>query len=350
MIYKIKRDIGIWAFSLCGIRIIKLEKDFEKNWWNISVLGVRLARLVETRGGDKTFYMLGIRLVRLKKKVDQVSILRERVRILESAINITALPPAQGWRRDIQLANLSIMLEIDRVCRKNGITYWLNAGSLLGAVRHHGCIPWDEDIDIGMLRHDMERFLGIFEQECKEGFYIQPHSEERFSLIKIKHRSTPHCFIDIFAYDCYYTHIESVDERVKLTKWFREQQYRFPRTGSREEKLNFYFHWRDNVLLKGNTPDINQRPDIYLGGEFLSFWERNIFIEYDTLFPTKTISYEGYELSIPNKPDVYLTYYYGDYMRFPGSVAGGHMIIEDISIADMLCIKKLAAQHTAREQ
>ena len=63
--------------------------------------------------------------------------------------------------RRAQLKQLSILEEIDRICRKHSIRYWLDGGSLLGAVRHGGFIPWDDDIDIAMPLEDMQRFVEI---------------------------------------------------------------------------------------------------------------------------------------------------------------------------------------------
>ena len=59
----------------------------------------------------------------------------------------------------LQRELLEILSDIDAVCRKHGITYWLDSGTALGARRHGGFIPWDDDIDLGMLREDHERFL-----------------------------------------------------------------------------------------------------------------------------------------------------------------------------------------------
>lgn len=75
--------------------------------------------------------------------------------------------------RACQLKQLSILEEIDRICKKHKIDYWLDGGSLLGAVRHKGFIPWDDDIDIAMRLEDMRRFIKIAPQELREGLFYR---------------------------------------------------------------------------------------------------------------------------------------------------------------------------------
>ena len=75
--------------------------------------------------------------------------------------------------RACQLKQITILEEIDRICRKHQIVYWLDGGSLLGAVRHGGFIPWDDDIDIAMRLEDVERFKQIAPKELKEDFFLQ---------------------------------------------------------------------------------------------------------------------------------------------------------------------------------
>ena len=68
---------------------------------------------------------------------------------------------------------LEILYEIDRVCKKHSITYTLTYGSLLGAIRHKGFIPWDDDVDIAMTREQFECFKEICKCELSDGFFYQ---------------------------------------------------------------------------------------------------------------------------------------------------------------------------------
>lgn len=76
-------------------------------------------------------------------------------------------------QRRLQLIELDILKEVDRICKKNHITYYMAEGSLLGTIRHHGFIPWDDDLDIMMLRKDYEKFLEVAPKEINDKYEIQ---------------------------------------------------------------------------------------------------------------------------------------------------------------------------------
>lgn len=119
--------------------------------------------------------------------------------------------------RDVQLVALEILCEVDRVCRQHNIPYQLFAGTLLGAVRHQGFIPWDDDIDIAMLRPDMERFMGACKTDLSPCYFLQtsetdPEYGNRYVKIRKEgtlfreylaaNREIHHgIFIDIFCLD-----------------------------------------------------------------------------------------------------------------------------------------------------
>ena len=84
--------------------------------------------------------------------------------------------------RKVQLTQLEIAKEIRRVCEENDIPYFLTCGTLLGAVRHQGFIPWDDDMDVGMLRENYEKFCRIAPEKlkpeyCWQTWYTDPNYE-----------------------------------------------------------------------------------------------------------------------------------------------------------------------------
>ena len=83
--------------------------------------------------------------------------------------------------RACQLKQLAILEEIDKICKRHKIEYWLDGGTLLGAVRHGGFIPWDDDIDIGMSLEDEKRFEEIAPKELPDWLYLQTPQSDRGS-------------------------------------------------------------------------------------------------------------------------------------------------------------------------
>lgn len=119
-----------------------------------------------------------------------------------------------------QTEMLNILIEIDRICRKHQIKYWLEFGTLLGAIRHNGFIPWDDDCDIGMMRSDFIRFKNVISKELSSNFFFQTRqTDEKYwrKIVKIRSNKVkmvehdesmnePYhqgVYVDIFVYDFY---------------------------------------------------------------------------------------------------------------------------------------------------
>src|SRR5699024_7471673 len=119
--------------------------------------------------------------------------------------------------KEVQKDQLDILIEFDRICKKNNIKYQLFAGTLLGAIRHKGFIPWDDDIDVCMLREDYEKFLNICNKDMKNEYFLQTYNSDtnyimQFAKLRKNNtifleRVTANCdihhgvYIDIFPLD-----------------------------------------------------------------------------------------------------------------------------------------------------
>lgn len=98
--------------------------------------------------------------------------------------------------RELQLCELEILKEVKRVCDKHNIIFYLSCGTLLGAVRHKGFIPWDNDIDIEMPYSDYVRFLKIAQEELGEDYFLQcAETEEHFGRLYAKVRKNKTVFL-----------------------------------------------------------------------------------------------------------------------------------------------------------
>ncbi len=248
-------------------------------------------------------------------------------------IEITNIPKAEGQLRDIQLANLSLLIEFDKICRENNLQYWLWAGTVLGAVRHKGFIPWDDDIDVAMPREDYEKFINIFNNSNSGDLYAEFIDEKIDSmsfLTKIRHKKTNLLFLDIFVVD-YCGKNYSKENQFLLTKKIVSERNKLKKdltglkTSTRLKKIEEF--------RKKYTDNTNKKTDILLGLEW-GHVEKNWFISYDSVFPLKKIEFEGYKFSCMANEKDYLTDYYKDFMAYPKKITMGHSAFRNLTETD----------------
>ena len=245
---------------------------------------------------------------------------------IKENIEITTIPPATGNLRKIQLANLVLLLELDYVCKQANIKYWLDFGTLLGAYRHKGFIPWDDDIDIGMPRDDYENFVEYFNKNTRThdlyATFTKCENDPLQVIIKIKHHKIPYIFIDIFPYDISYGTL-SLEKQLKKT-----QKIKFAR---KILKKNFSNNVNIDVLRKSFKDITNNIFKEKESKEICYFWGidynhhwKNWFVEKDLIYPLKEIIFENFSFPCINNIEGYLKKVYGNYMSYPKKFGFGH--------------------------
>ena len=247
--------------------------------------------------------------------------------------------------RDIQLQELEILKEVKRICDLHKIRYYLSSGTLLGAVRHKGFIPWDDDIDIMMPPDDYIRFLEVATSELGEEFFLQTYETDPYfyaSFAKIRKNGTAMMrwnderyhihhgiWLDIFPIiyvksDSDYrikkkilklTNCLQMDDFLKASKDDFEKEY---------SKLTICMLKMLHLLPQGLRSKMHKWILSYFfsvkSGEKTTFiWNTLDKIYPSDLYagPVREISFEDESFGVPSQTEGWLTACYGDYMTLP---------------------------------
>lgn len=287
-------------------------------------------------------YIFGLHIKFLRHKYACKKKLSPYYGYKKNKTDIRTLPPAEGLIRDIQLANLAILREYDRICTEHNLDYWLIAGSALGAVRHKGFIPWDDDIDVCMPRDDYNKIIDIFNNNTVyENLYaaLWNNRKKQSFTTKIRHKSCPHIFVDIFAAD-YSNEINTKKEQFRITENIINARKKINKKISDkippDECLKMYL----DLGKKYIHDNYKEKSDLLLGMEWDHF-EKNWYIKYESVYPLKKIEFEGCKMNSMNNPEDYLTDYYGDFMDYPKKLGFGHGMYYDITPEEMFVIQNM---------
>ena len=241
--------------------------------------------------------------------------------------------------REIQERCLEILRAFDAYAQKNGLTYYLAGGTLLGAVRHKGFIPWDDDVDLMMPRKDYEKLIHSFQHEQYRVDSCETNSQYATPFARIWDTHTAlqwevvndfpiGVFIDIFPIDGYPEGDLPFQLHVRRLKLQRAKINSAIRTKLRDDEK---YHSIKKILKKvwnksGNTyaKELNQIAQKYpydacnyVGDTTTTvhiFKERNPKKLYAK---TVYLPFEDMQLPAPVGYDVYLKHLYGDYMQLP---------------------------------
>lgn len=246
-----------------------------------------------------------------------------------------------GRLRRAQLKMLGMLKIIDAICLKHKLDYWLEGGTLLGAVRHQGFIPWDDDLDIAMPRESYEAFLRIAPTELPNSMLIQTAETEPgyFNLsvpMKIRDRNSlfielheqgnePYhqgIFIDVFVYD----RLSAQPFQRQYDKFLAKKIMRLLGPKSSPVTSGHYAQFYrllgrvvPKKLLEKKLKKIisraNKKTSPYLGYGYDCV--NSNLTTYQDIYPLQRSLFEGTEFNIVNNAEVILTQLYGNYMALP---------------------------------
>lgn len=247
--------------------------------------------------------------------------------------------------RDIQNKMLEILVYFHQFCEQNGLTYTLCGGTALGAVRHKGFIPWDDDVDVFMLREDYEKLQELWQKNADTSRYSCVRSNETINIhhsaTEIKDNNTT--FINAHSVDSDIHHGLMIDvipiDGIPDSKWRRYMQmfdsmvyccFNFQRLPSHKSKAVYYATKLALEVIR--SPKLRYK--LWKGAErrlsrygtencreVASFGEGASIMRMR--FPTEWFrepayaEFEGHMLPMPGDMDKYLTISFGDYMQLP---------------------------------
>ena len=251
----------------------------------------------------------------------------------------------------LKAVELSVLNAVGSLCDKFGINWWLDGGTCLGAMRHKGFIPWDDDIDIGMMRSDYDRFCNIAPAELPDGFsFHDSRNSLGYAAMFCKvykdgtlfenqegrdSGSAMGIFVDVFPYDFLYEEPELRSRQLKLALNAQRRSYLYHSgnitvphrgfLGSVEKAACKVLHFIERASNK--DPLEYQRqfnraiPDSSVGAVgracLTLAWPNMNPISVDDIFPLAQAEFEGDLYPVPRLTDKYLTTMYGDWRAIP---------------------------------
>ena len=259
---------------------------------------------------------------------------KERENLLEAKCRFFyGLSPATGGLRALQLGCAQLLKEFDSLCSEHNLRYWIAFGTLLGAVRHKGFIPWDDDSDLGMMRSDIVKLIELIQNDDRYRVSIIYDAwnfckQVRFMYSDIKNP----CSLDLFifeetsnpsedTFDSLNQLRDEMIEKLKTASFFpewKEKEFIDPSNPISSQVETVFQSYRAKAIEKDLISDKTNEQGMVWGIENLNDLNGYRWIcNKDNVFPQRTLAFEGIECKAPSNIDKFLTEVYGDIYRLP---------------------------------
>jgi len=242
---------------------------------------------------------------------------------------------------ELKKIEIQILKEFISVCDKLNLKYYLMEGTLLGAVRHGGFIPWDDDIDVGMPREDYDRFCREGQKLLPEYYFIQTiHTEcdYRANFAKIRDSRTTfietsvrNCninhgiYIDIFPLDYCFDDVSAQTRRfrkqrfmnIRIAKGFYFPDYKKTLKRKIAEVISVIRYPTIRSALAAREKWMKALPQSSTFANYCSAWYKKEIVPKEWFGEGEYLEFEGFRARVPKEYDKWLTCVYGDYMQLP---------------------------------
>ena len=252
-------------------------------------------------------------------------------------------PEGSPLRRQ-QMVMLKMLKELDRICRKHDIPYFLYWGTLLGAIRHDGFIPWDDDLDVAVMRKDYQRLMKVLPEELPKDIVLQTNDTDKNYFYFFAKLRDKHSFLDEGSYDRVFRErgvfidIFPMDRINPKTQCLRLQSmaYNWFRKGNGNESSMKKIRALTWFNRKISFPALRllsrmmrcKRITFDYGIPFHKVHDWN------DIFPLSTHVFEGMNTFIPGNSHKVLQSLYGDYMQLPPDLDHVYHHVERLEFYD----------------